>query len=145
MGWSVTVTDPKSYKKFETDIQELWAREHEGYPYDADLALEVARKIGLNSATLSGGRTPIPGSEDEVVVITITGTVKDYDFLAAMRRAIVSGPDEDTPVYRHYVAMSRLRAHPCMHDFARASEESSVFRCVRCKVNLQKGLMWFDE
>jgi len=143
MGWSVTVTDPNSYEQFPGDIHEQWAREHEAYPHDADVALRMAKELGLHSVSLGGGRTPVPYGDDEIVAITITGTVNSKDFLNTVQKAILAGPSDDTPVARHYAALARLRAHPCRHDFGQ-SEDGSFF-CNMCGVNLEGGRFWFDD
>lgn len=95
MSWSITVLDVQHYEGFTHDIVEQMLTQHPQYPADMALALEVAKKAGLASASLSGGRTPNPYGDDETVVITVTGMATQLDFDAAMRRNIAAGPDAE--------------------------------------------------
>jgi hypothetical protein len=94
MSWSITINNLPDYAGFTTDVIEQMLTQHMAYPADMALALEVARKAGLASASLSGGRTPNPYGDDEVVIITVTGMGAAQDFESAMRRNIAAGPDE---------------------------------------------------
>lgn len=121
MSWSVTVVDPGGITVPNpfTAFQEEWARDNPAYPIDADLAYALAKQLGLKGATLSGGRTPVIGGEgdEEIVVVTITGSSKSLDFLNLMHHLVTRGPDLDTPVAKHYLALEKLRQHPCQHEF----------------------------
>lgn len=147
--WSVTVTDPETYRGFETEIHERFSRDHEAYPRDADLMLEVARKLGLHSVTIGGGRTPVPYADDEIVSLTLTGTVNSNDFRRVMLDIIRLGPGPETPVARHYMALARLREKPCRHPFWEHhwNEEyhTDMMKCSLCKVRQMRGLLWFDD
>lgn len=68
--------------------------QHLEYPADMELALNVAKKARLSSAVLTGGRTPNPYGDDEVVDISIRGMAKAVSFDAAMLRNIHAGPDD---------------------------------------------------
>ncbi len=98
MAWSITVNNVSldSYREvFTQDVIDQFGSHNPEYVHDLNLALEMAVRAGLKSATLSGGRTPTPGSDDEVVVITITGFGKAVDFNDSMRQVIMRGPDEN--------------------------------------------------
>jgi hypothetical protein len=141
MSWSATVTDPETYKNFDLQTVEKFNSENSAYPFDANLALEVAQRLGLKSATISGGRTPTPGSNDEVVVVCITGTVDSTDFLETVKRAIMEGPDEGTPMFELYRALAILREFPCIHKLEPYEDHQ---RCTLCTVHYRDGMMWFD-
>lgn len=144
MSWSVTVTDPGSYEHFDREITEQFNSENPAYPYDADIALEMVKRLGLKSATLSGGRTPIPSTDDEVVMVCITGTVKSSDFLQTIKDAIAEGPDAGTAMFEHYRALAYLHEFPCYHKFE-PYDDGTYRRCTVCDVNYREGLLWFDE
>lgn len=144
MSWSVTVVDPQAIPMHHglTQFHEVWASDNPAYPLDADLALELAQHLGLKGCTLSGGRTPIinpaTGGDDEIVIVTITGSANSTDFLALIKNVIHQGPDASTPVAKHYQALMRLRENPCRHEFFQD-------RCLLCQVHYEGGLFSFDE
>lgn len=143
MSWSVTVVDPNGITVHNpfAKFHEEWARENPAYPVDADMALELARRLMLKGATLAGGRTPViapDGGPDEVVVVTITGSANSKDFLALMHKLTTQGPDEDTAVGQHYKALEYLRKYPCKHEFHQS-------RCLICGVYFEGGLFHFVE
>lgn len=102
MSWSITVNDllANAEEVWRQDIIEQFISQNPEYAVDLGAALGAARQIGLASATLSGGRTPTPGSDDEVVVISITGMVTAKDFNSAMQRILNTGADAEALAHR---------------------------------------------
>jgi hypothetical protein len=147
MGWSANIDDLLNYDRFPTSLQELWAREHIAYPRDADLLVMTALSLGLRSATVAGGRTPLPEPPDEeIVMLSIMGTAKSSDFLGLVMRQIQKGPGHDTAVYKNYAALARLAKNPCQHHFDDYPDGLIMTRrCRYCRVFLNSGMMWFDE
>lgn len=92
MSWSVTVNNLQEYKLFTPDIVEKMMTQHIAYPNDMMLALELAKKAGLKSASLTGGRTPSPYGTDEVVDISIRGMCEATDFVTAIKKILEAGP-----------------------------------------------------
>lgn len=141
MSWSATIIDPLGITVEHPlkHFHEEWSRDNIAYPFDADLALDLARLLMLKGVTISGGRTPIIGGEgeEEVVVVTITGSTKTKHFLDLMQSTIRQGPGADTPVALHYKALAILREHPCRHEF----EEK---KCLLCGVHYEGGLFSFE-
>jgi len=145
MAWSITVNRPHEVVSLAR-FHEEFAKLNPMYPVDMELALHVAQALYLGSATLAGGRTPIPGVDDEVVMISITGTVKSEDFLDAMQAAIRQGPDPYSRVGRHHRALIQLEMTPCTHEFRTIISVPPVVRqCVNCEVRESEGLFFFDE
>lgn len=94
MSWSVTINNLQEYEGFSTEVIEQMLTQNPQYPADMEIALDAARRSGISSGVLSGGRTPNPYGDDEVVNISIQGMGKAVDFNTAMRRIIDSGPDQ---------------------------------------------------
>jgi len=63
-------------------------RKHLSYPADMEMALHIARKAGLKSATLAVARTPTPENNDEVVTITVTGLTSQKNLIEAMKHIV---------------------------------------------------------
>lgn len=143
MSWSVTVNNIADYEGFPIDTQEFFASLHPSYPRDAMNALAIAKRLGLRSATLSGGRTPNPYGGDEIVDVSVRGTPIYNDFLSEMREIIASGPGEESALARHYAALAVLRSNPCSHAFDTLS--SGVKQCLACKVFLSGTMFSFEE
>jgi hypothetical protein len=93
MSWSITFhglnDDTEIPEKVVNEFQQL----HAFYPDDMLLALEMAKRSGLSSATCAGGRTPNPYGGDEIVLITVTGMANSPRFNDEMRR-VVTKPEE---------------------------------------------------
>lgn len=94
MSWSITINNLPEFPGFSAEVIEQMLTQHLQYPADMELALETACKAGLSTAVLSGGRTPNPYGDDEVVDISVRGMSSALDFNAAMRRNIAAGPDD---------------------------------------------------
>src|SRR5713226_9108420 len=73
MSWSVTINNIPEYKGFDSDVIERMLTQHIAYPGDMQLALNLARQVGLKSCVLTGMHTPNPYGGDEVVDISIRG------------------------------------------------------------------------
>jgi len=143
MSWSITVNKPLDIPNLNK-FHEEFATINPMYPIDMELALNVAKSLGLGSATLAGGRTPMIYSADEVVMISVTGSANATDFLATMQEEIKHGPAEDTPVARHNDAVLRLELNPCQHDFFRATKHEE-YQCKHCGVFMHHGgMLYFD-
>jgi hypothetical protein len=146
LSWSVTVNNLQDFQGLTLETQERFASDHPAYPRDAQLALDMAKTAGLKSAMLSGGRTPSPYGEDEIVLISVSGSPSNNDFLSEMRSIIASGPDKDTDIYRHYLALARLRATPCPHIFSdRLHAQEGVKQCAVCGVCLNGTMLYFED
>lgn len=145
MSWSVTVNNLQDFEKFTIDTDEYFSSQHPAYPRDVRIALELAKTAGLKSATLSGGRTPSPYGGDEIVLITISGSASHSDFLSEMRQIIAAGPDKDSDLARHYVALARLRERPCSHIFKYIGRDASHKQCAYCGVYLSGTMLYFEE
>lgn len=78
---------------------EIMLRENFAYPDDVHAAIALAKARGLMSCTISVARTPTPGSDDEVVDISVRGVMRSQDFNDVMRRVIQAGPDNTTAVW----------------------------------------------
>ena len=66
--------------------------QHIKYPQDMSLALEIAKRAGFKSAVLTGARTPNPYGGDEVIDISVRGTVVATDFNTMMKEILAYGP-----------------------------------------------------
>lgn len=97
MSWSITINNLPDYSGFDEFTIEKMVTQHILYPFDMQLALDAAKKAGLKSAVLGGGRTISPYTGEEVVTITITGMSDSTDFNAAMKRIVVQseGPGNE--------------------------------------------------
>lgn len=95
MAWSVIVENLQDYPGFSEQIIETLVTAHVSYPFDADLALKLAKDAGLASATLAGGRTPNPYGGDEVVDISIHGFASSRGLVDLMKLIVVQPEDRD--------------------------------------------------
>lgn len=95
MSWSITVDNLHEHwdKVFEENTIAYFISHNPEYFDDLCAAVELARSLGLGSATLAGGRTPTPGSDDEVVVVSVTGLAKGKNFNEMIKRVVASGAD----------------------------------------------------
>lgn len=100
MSWSVTIKDIQNYDRLSDpkwlENAAYFASQHPLYVQDMERAFELARNTGLASAVITGGRTPSPYGDDEVVDISIRGTMTAEDYQAAIRRFIEAGPDVES-------------------------------------------------
>lgn len=95
MSWAITINNLPEYAGFPEAIIEKMLTHHMLYPFDMNLALEAAKKAGLKSATLGGGRTISPYTGEEIVTITITGLSEATDFNAVMKRIVVQDDQQE--------------------------------------------------
>ena len=74
VSWSLVVNDLDSVRELPGEIYDKVAEDNPAYRGDLEIALSAAKRAGLVSATLAGGRTPSPyvGGPD-VVVISVHG------------------------------------------------------------------------
>jgi hypothetical protein len=95
MSWSFTINDPPGVAEFELPEALLadMSRAHALYPLDMAIALDMAKRAGLRTATCTGMRTPSPYNSDEVVDISIRGMLIARKFNEAMRKVVLSGPE----------------------------------------------------
>jgi hypothetical protein len=105
MSWTVTVNNLDSTSLLPEKALETAGKDNPAYRDDAITAFKAAKRAGLVSATLSGGRTPSPYGGADTVVICITGFDSRAvghavsrevaaDFNRTMRETILAGPDE---------------------------------------------------
>lgn len=97
MSWSITVNNLQQNWQlvWRQDIIEQFISQHPSHALDLEIAVKAAKELGLNSATLAGGRTSNPYGNDEVVTLTITGLMEAQDFNATMLRILGAGPDAE--------------------------------------------------
>lgn len=99
MSWSLTIDNLPYYRGPEpADIEKI-ARDNISCVEDAYAALALARARGLASCTITGGRTPTPASDDEVIDISIRGMAVAQELRSAVKRILDAGPDETTHVW----------------------------------------------
>lgn len=98
MSWSLTVDKLAEYVGPSVEEIERIARDNISAVEDAYAAVALAKARGLASVVVSGGRTPMPGSVDEIVDISLRGTVVAQNLRSAVADAIRKGPDEESPV-----------------------------------------------
>lgn len=105
MSWSVTVNDLDKTSMLPGTALDTAGKDNPAYRDDAITAFKAAKRAGLVSATLSGGRTPSPYGGPDSVVISVVGfdsravghaVPPPGDFNASMRATILAGPDEPT-------------------------------------------------
>lgn len=148
MSWSATVQNVQEYEKLDPETEEYFSSQHAAYPRDFASALQLAKSIGLKSATLSGGRTPNPYGGDEIIDVSVRGTPVYNDFLLEMREIIGAGPDISSDINRHYEALARLRIHPCSHVFVGTQSRDdmpALKQCLACHVFLNGTMFFFEE
>jgi hypothetical protein len=96
MGWSVTVNNVQDYSKFDEVTKQYLKEQHAEYADDAGIALNMAKQAMLNSAVLSGGRTPqMYPPFDEHIIISVSGFRDSTDFQQTMKEIVTAGPDVD--------------------------------------------------
>jgi len=102
MSWSVTVHDLSTVEELPQQILDKIGWDNRKYIHDAIMAFSVAKACGLDSAALSGGRTPSPDGRPDHVAISIVGfdqpegnQVRARDFNMAVLDNIFTGPDND--------------------------------------------------
>lgn len=104
MSWAVTVNDLATIDELPLQILQKLSWDNPLYLDDANLAFRIAKAANLDSATLSGGRTPSPYGMPDTVVISVVGFdgpipgeigVRARDFNAAKIDTILSGPDSE--------------------------------------------------
>lgn len=112
MSWSVTVNELDTTSMLPQAALDTAGKDNPAYRDDAITAFKAAKRAGLVSATLSGGRTPSPYGGPDSVVLCITGfdsraqgralppaeqlltEAEAANFNEAMKRTILAGPDE---------------------------------------------------
>jgi hypothetical protein len=60
-----------------------------------------------------------------------------------MRRIVTSGPGADSDLAKHYLALARLREHPCPHIWRTLPDDTK--QCVPCGVILNGTMMHYEE
>ena len=99
MSWSVTVNDiSKMTDGLPDSILAQVSRDNPMYETDAGLAFEAAKQAELDSACISGGRTPSPYGGPDTVVISVVGFAATPDdegtqFNETMTKTITSEAD----------------------------------------------------
>jgi hypothetical protein len=96
MSWAVIVQNLQDFEGFDVETTQKLLSSHIMYPFDADLALRLAKSAGLKSATLAGSRTPNPYGPDEVCDISVHGFVNATDFVSAMTQLVSRPATPDT-------------------------------------------------
>lgn len=99
MARAITIDDLRATHDLPQDAIEQAIRENIEYAADLYAAFGLAKLRGLASATLSVARTPTPGSDDEVIDISIRGMAKAADFNEAVKGILRAGPDDTTHVW----------------------------------------------
>lgn len=140
--WSVTIHGLEFYTFEEETLQAFY--EHPEYQHDANIALEMAKRAGLKSATLTGMRAPNPYGGDEVVDISIRGMAKAPDFQAAMSE-IIKEPAYDSLSLMHYRAEEYMQNNKCNHDLTPVNDETGHMACKLCVIHIQNGLLHLQE
>lgn len=94
MSWSVMFYDLQAREIADIPVEniERIQSQHPEYLSDMIGAFELAKKVGLNSGTITGMRTPSPYGDDEVVDVSVRGVMKAKDFNAEMQRMLRAGP-----------------------------------------------------
>lgn len=93
MSWSFTVNGNIDTFTLPVDLIEYMLTQHVEYASDMGYALDLAKRIGLKSATCTGYRTPNPYGGPEVVQISVMGAKEPVDFNDLIRSLIASGPE----------------------------------------------------
>jgi hypothetical protein len=89
MSWAIVIENLPEYPGFTEEIVAKMLSSHIAYPFDAQIALKMAREAKLSSATLAGGRTPNPYGGDEIIDISVHGFAEARDFVNTMRHIVV--------------------------------------------------------
>lgn len=97
MSWSVTVNNLREIDTLNLPevTYNFIASQHAEYISDLGRAFDMAKAMGLASATLTGFRTPNPYGGPEVIDISVRGFAEAPDFNAEVKRIIAMGPDRD--------------------------------------------------
>ena len=99
MARAIKIDNLAEYSGLSEQDVELAIRENINYATDIHEAINLAMRCGLASCTISVARTPTPGSDDEVVDISVRGLMRATNFNEAIRNIIKAGPDETTYVW----------------------------------------------
>lgn len=94
MSWAIVIENLADYAGFDEAVVAKLLTSHIAYPFDAQIALKMAREAGLSSATLAGGRTPNPYGGDEICDISVHGFVEAKDFVNTMKHIVVLPEDK---------------------------------------------------
>lgn len=126
MSWSITINGLQ-----ETDESvipgsaiEQFLTQHPKYAEDCYAAYRLAKSAGLGSAVLTGGRTPNPYGDDEVVDISVRGVVRASDYNAEMQRIIRAGPQPSQAIPPDYEQALAYLVN--MNESIRATEEAEL-------------------
>lgn len=94
MSWSIEIRGIQDVGPGDipADRIEYIATAHPKYPQDLYAALSLAKAAGLRGAVLTGCRTPNPYGDDEVVDISVRGTMEASDYQAEVQRILRAGP-----------------------------------------------------
>jgi hypothetical protein len=94
VSWVVTVNDLQN-TPIPADALELIGQDNRDYIMDAEAAYTLAKRRGITTATLSGGRTPspYPGGTD-TIVISIVGFMGPQEFKPTMVATITSRAEQ---------------------------------------------------
>lgn len=99
MSWSLTIDDLPNYPGPSLDDFERIARDNVSCVDDMLAAMSLASQRGLASCVLTGGRTPTPTSDDEIIDISIRGMAVAQELRTAILDALKSGPDDSTTLW----------------------------------------------
>lgn len=149
MSWSITIHNLSDYTDEALSVDGVMLTdEHPEYDHDMHLALEMAKRAGLQSAVLTGMRAPNPYADDEVVDISIRGMVKAANFTEAMKGIVSHGPAANSAAVLHQQASEFLKLHPCPgHNFQPIDNigckecGDTQWVCPNCGVHLLHGLL----
>ena len=93
MSWSFTVNGSVQDFKLTPAVTGEFELLNPAYPADMELALYVARSMGMKTATCTGFRTPSPYGGPDTIGVNVMGTVEASDWFDHVKRNIQSGPD----------------------------------------------------
>jgi hypothetical protein len=100
MSWSLTIDDLENSDEIPEHYLEKLGGDNPVYRSDAAFAYDLAKAVGLVSATISGGRTPHMYGGPDTVTISVVGFDSHKEghavariFNETMRQRILDGPD----------------------------------------------------
>ena len=107
MSWSITINDLDQIEKLPAEKYAVLAKDNPAYESDARAAFKLAKRIGLVSATISGGRTPSMYGGPDSVAVSIVGfdsrreghavpPAIGHNFNDAVLANIYGGPDPES-------------------------------------------------
>lgn len=73
MSWSIRINGLDTLDELPEDSLLEASKDNEAYRDDAIAAFDAAKRAGLVSATISGGRTPSPYGGPDTVVLSVIG------------------------------------------------------------------------